>query len=397
MIPRRRTSIDAIETALAWRRARADANATIERFELEFSNFTGTRHAIATCSGRAALLTALLAEGLKPGDEVILPAYTLGELATSLQSVGLIPVYADISPDTLLLDPDSVARSITANTRAVIPTDLFGAAAHWGERLGELAREANLSIIEDAAHATGTLFDGVSVGRTARATFFSLETIKLAHAYGGGVIVTDDGDLATAIRARLPRCSPHAAYVPMKFLKNAVENVLFRTPAFGLALLAMEIEAVRTLLVSGYLAIKRKGVPTQTSFAAWQAEFGWRQLESLPARIERRREIASLMKSKLDDLIRFQEITPRCDSNYYFLIGSIDIPPTVLRRKLIRNGIDIGIHEEVTDFCPPMEQAPLFPNAFRAYQRTIQLPLFDTMTFHQIERVAAAIRSVLTQ
>jgi perosamine synthetase len=396
VIPRRRTPVGALRLAAAWASSRGGASLEVRRLEEALAAFVGTAHAVAACSGRTALLATLRALGLRPGDEVLLPAYTLADLPRMLARAGLVPIFADISPGTFLLDPEAAARAVTPRTRAVLPTDLFGLPARWDEMLGDVCG-ARSCLIEDAAHAAGSTLDGRPAGGRCHAAFFSLETIKVWHSFGGGIVATADGDLAARIRAELPRDPPGPLFVPAKLARNAVENLAFRTPAYRLALTAMETPALRDALLRAYERVRSRGVATEAAYSSVQAAFARAELASLPARVARRRDLAARMIEALSGSIAFQEEPPGAAGNRYFLVGDADRSPEGLRRALLREGIDIGIHGEITDFCPPAAEAARFPVARRAYERLVQLPLFDSMTDGEGDRVIAAFSRAISR
>jgi len=395
MIPRRRIAVDAGSVALAWLEALADPAAAVERFERTFAAWTGRRFAVTACSGRAALLAALRATGAGEGSEVILPAYTLADLPAMLKQAGMIPVFADVDPETYLIDAADVARAITPRTRAILPTDLFGFAARWGDLLGDLSRTRGVPLIEDAAHAAGSLLDGAPVGSGCRIAFFSLETIKMMHSFGGGVVVTDEEDLAASIRRRLSRMPPPRGFVPKKFIRNLVENLAFRTPVYQAALMARGVPRIEVLLLSFYDRVKHGGVLTEHAYSGWQASFARRQLDTLTERVHLRRRVARQLMSVLEGYLVFPDEPPGLQGNRYFLVGRTDRDPRVIRMALVRAGVDIGSHGEITDFCPPESERNRYPNANRAHRRLLQLPLYDAMTPEEIDRIASAVRRAI--
>jgi perosamine synthetase len=400
MIPRRQTPIAGPDVVRAWRAARRDPAGELLRFEATFAQATWTRHAVAACSGRTALLATLRAAGLRPGDELVLPALTLVDLPALLRNALYVPVFADVDPDTLLIDPADVARVRTSRTRAIVPTDLFGVAADWFAALGPLAARHDIVLIEDAAHAAGTRVDGRPVGGLTDAVFFSLETIKVLHAFGGGVVTTDDARLAERVRAQLPKDPQPPLRVPSKFARNALENLLFRTPAYQAALAGLDVPPVRRALLAGYDRLRQGGVATQSEFSPWQAAFASMQLPLLADRVARRRALAARLMTGLPDW-RWQTEPAGVESNRYFLVGQppwagqgtppADLPIR-LRRALLRMGVDVGIGSEVCDFCPGFLHADLFPHAFAAWRGFVQLPVFADMSDAQADRVVEAVR-----
>lgn len=172
----------------------------ISRLEKSLADYCGTRFAIACSSGSEALLMALMALDLKPGDEVIVPSFTFFATASAVVRLGGIPVFADILPDTLNLDPDDVERKITSRTKAILPVHLFGRAADMA-KLREIAEASGIVLIEDAAQAIGAeaaLCDGRhragSMGAIGCFSFYP--TKNLGTMGDGGALTTNNEKLA---------------------------------------------------------------------------------------------------------------------------------------------------------------------------------------------------------
>jgi perosamine synthetase len=171
----------------------------VERFERSFAEYCGVRNAIAVSSGTAALHLAYHGTGIGPGDEVILPDLTFAATAHTLLQTGATPVFVDVEPDTLCMDPEAVARAITRRTRAIVPVHLYGHPADM-TRLEELARSHDVLVIEDAAEAHGALYAGKRVGSMGDIGVFSFYGNKIITTGEGGMITTDDDELATRLR-----------------------------------------------------------------------------------------------------------------------------------------------------------------------------------------------------
>ena len=169
--------------------------------ELEeaFRSRLGCQHAVAVTSGTAAMHLALHALDIGPGDEVITPSMTWVSTANLITMAGATPVFVDVDPDTLMVSPDSLAAAVTSRTRAIIPVDFAGAAIDITP-IRQLASDHGIPLIEDAAHAVGTVrADGGEVGSTGTA-IFSMHPIKPTTSGEGGVLVTDDSELGGRIR-----------------------------------------------------------------------------------------------------------------------------------------------------------------------------------------------------
>ena len=172
------------------------------RFEQELAAYTQAPQALAVSSATAGLHIALLALGLEPGDEVITSPMTWPATVNTILFAGGIPVFADVDRETLNLDAESLEKKLTAKTRAIIPVHFAGQPCDL-DRLLEIARARELSLIEDAAHAIGTEYRGRRVGSSTRAgdtAVFSFHPIKNITTGEGGMITTGDGDLARRMR-----------------------------------------------------------------------------------------------------------------------------------------------------------------------------------------------------
>ncbi|MDA3624190.1 DegT/DnrJ/EryC1/StrS family aminotransferase [Saccharopolyspora oryzae] len=172
----------------------------VERFEDEFAAYCETSKCVGVGNGTDALELILLAIGVGPGDEVVVPANTFAATAEAVRAVGARPRFADVLPDTLLLDPDSAAAAINWRTAALIGVHLFGQLADVS-RLEALAARHGLAFIEDAAQAHGARLDGRRAGSAGHAAAFSFYPGKNLGALGdGGAVVTDDPALADRVR-----------------------------------------------------------------------------------------------------------------------------------------------------------------------------------------------------
>jgi perosamine synthetase len=172
----------------------------VAAFEQEFSaELLDGRHAVAVNSGTSGLHLGLLAAGIGPGDEVIVPSFTFAATANSVALTGATPVFADIESEYFCLDPDSVAAAVTDRTRAVMPVHLYGHPASM-QALGTLAAERGLKLFEDAAQAHGASLDGRPVGTFGEFAMFSLYPTKNMTSGEGGMVSTADDAVARRLR-----------------------------------------------------------------------------------------------------------------------------------------------------------------------------------------------------
>ncbi len=171
----------------------------VAEFEQKFASYCGTAQAVAVNNGTAALHTALLASGIGPGDEVIVPAFSFIATATAVSMCGAKPVFADVDEQTFAIRADQVNERITPKTKAVIGVHLFGQPFDVGP-IQEICEAHSLSLIEDAAQAHGALYHGTKVGNFGRAGCFSFYATKNMMTGEGGMITTSDKPIADRLR-----------------------------------------------------------------------------------------------------------------------------------------------------------------------------------------------------
>ncbi|MEK6279309.1 MAG: DegT/DnrJ/EryC1/StrS family aminotransferase [Acidobacteriota bacterium] len=172
----------------------SSAGKYVEEFERAFAEFCGVRFAISCNSGTAALHVSLLALGVGPGDEVIVPTLTFVASANAVSYCGARPRFVDIEDDTWTIDPEKIEEKITPRTKAILPVHLYGHLANMNA-INEIARRHNLSVLEDAAEAHGAEFGGRRVGSLSDVAAFSFYGNKTITSGEGGMAVTDSEDL----------------------------------------------------------------------------------------------------------------------------------------------------------------------------------------------------------
>jgi len=171
----------------------------VEAFENRFAKWVGARHAVATNSGTAALHLALVTLGVKRGDEVIVPSLAFIALANAVSYTGARPVFADVGRESWTLDPEDAAARVTPRTKGIIASHLYGHPAEM-DAIHAIAARNDLFVIESAADALGTLYRGEAAGTLANAACFSFSGEKTLTTGGGGMLVTDNEEMA--VRAR---------------------------------------------------------------------------------------------------------------------------------------------------------------------------------------------------
>jgi dTDP-4-amino-4,6-dideoxygalactose transaminase len=190
--------LPAVETVLA--SGKYTMGPTLAAFEDEWAQYCGTTAAIGTSSGTAALALAYRAVGVRPGDEVIVPAMTYVATAFAVSHVGGVPAFVDVDPETFCLDPDEAARAVSPRTKAIAPVHLYGQTVD-ADAIRSIAAERGLAVVEDAAQAHGATFNGVRAGALGDVACFSFYPHKNLGTYGdGGAITTNDASLAEQVR-----------------------------------------------------------------------------------------------------------------------------------------------------------------------------------------------------
>nr|WP_238357958.1 DegT/DnrJ/EryC1/StrS family aminotransferase [Cohnella zeiphila] len=170
----------------------------LQELEERFAAYHGAAYGITVANGTIGITAALMAAGVGPGDEVIMPPYTFIATATSALLFGAVPVFADVEPDTLLLDPEKVEPLITSKTKAIITVHIAGAPSDM-TRLKEIAARRGLRLIEDSAQAVGARWEGQGVGAIGDLGTFSFQSSKNLNAGEGGMILTNDRELADRV------------------------------------------------------------------------------------------------------------------------------------------------------------------------------------------------------
>jgi perosamine synthetase len=197
----------------------------MKALEMQFAELIGASRCLATNSGTAALHIALAAVGLRPGDEVIVPALSFIATAQAVLHEGATPVFADVNPATFNIDVADAARRVTPRTRAIVPVHLHGLPADMDE-VNALAREHGLVVIEDAAQAHGAMYRGRPVGTIGTMAAFSLNSTKNLPAGEGGLFVTSDETLySRAARVRFDGLDMPSKWDPARPLDDEADSL----------------------------------------------------------------------------------------------------------------------------------------------------------------------------
>lgn len=326
----------------------------VESFERDYASFTGVRHCVGVANGTDALELALRAVGVEQDGQVILPVNTFIATAEAVSRIGAVPVFVDVDPDQLLIDPDAVAAATTPRTQAIVPVHLYGQVAPV-ETLLRLAERRGIPVVEDNAQAHGA---STAAGRTG-----SLGTISATSFYPGknlgaagdaGAVMTNDAELARLVR----ELGAHGSAV--KYVHNRIG-------------MNSRLDAVQAVVLSAKL--KR--------LERWNAM---------------RRSAASRYGELLADLDRVQPPTPRPGSVdvWHLYVVQVDRRDRVLT-ELEAAGIGAAIHYPkplhlTAAYAGLGYRLGQFPVAEAAAERILSLPMFPHLSLEQQVQVVGSLR-----
>lgn len=345
---------------------------TVAAFEARFAAAVGARHAVAVANGTAALHAAAFVLGLGPGDEVVVPALTFAATANAVRYVGGTPIFADVSPDTLNVDPAGVEAVITPRTKAVFTVDLTGLPVDY-DAFGELTARRNLAHVSDAAHALGARWNQQPVGALARLTTFSLHPVKHITSGEGGVVTTGDPELAARLRA-------------------------FRNHGFS--------TDHHERSASGLWSSEMRELGFNYRLTDFQCALALSQLAKLPRWLERRREIARRYGLRLGDLPELQlpMVPPRTDPAWHLYLVRLELDRLRVGRREIfaalrAEGIGVSVHYLPVPWHPYYQSLGYgrgrWPVAEAEYERLLSLPMWAGMTDADVEDTINAVGKVI--
>jgi perosamine synthetase len=372
MIPYARQSIDEKDIAAIAEVLRSDWLTTgpkVEEFEQRFAEFVGSRESVAVSSGTAALHAAVHAIGIKPGDEVIVPAITFAASANCVVYEGGTPVFADVEPDTLLIDCRDVERRITPRTRAILAVDYAGQPCDY-DALQALADRHQLTLLADACHSAGGRYKGRMVGTLAMLSAFSFHPVKPITTGEGGMIVTDDPVFAQRMR-------------------------MFRNHGIG------SDHRQREKQGSWFYEMVELGYNYRLSDI--QSALGISQLKKLPGWVRRRREISSRYAVAFREMRGVKPLAVRPDRESGWHLYVVCLETGLFRggraevfRALRADGIGVNVHYIPVPWHPYYQRRGYlkgqWPVAESVYEQLISLPLFPAMSDQDVENVIAAVR-----
>lgn len=368
------TDAEVEEIVLTMRSGWLGTGPRVAHFEDLFRERTGARHAMAVNSCTAALHLAVLATGIGPGDEVIVPALTFCATANAVIHTGATPVLADVDPRTMNIDLGHVEQQITERTRAILPVHFAGRPCDIGP-LGELARRRELVVIEDCAHAVETQTEGVAAGRHGALGCFSFYVTKNMTTGEGGMVVTDDDEFAESIKIR--------------------------------ALHGMTRDAWRRFSDEGYRHYQVVFPGFKYNMMDLQAAIGIHQLARIDENWLRRQEIWNRYGRELAQtgLVLPSDPAPGTRHAHHLYTVLVDedrvgIGRDAFLEAMTAQGIGVGVHylslPEHPYYREELGWRPeMVPMAARIGRQTVSIPLSPALSDEDVGDVIEAIRRIL--
>lgn len=346
----------------------------IVELEKKLCEVTGAKYAVAVCNGTAALHLAAMAAGFGPGDEVIVSSITFAASANCVRYCGATPVFADINNETYNIDPECIRKLITPKTKGIVAVDFTGQATELDE-IRKICKEHNLILIEDAAHAMGTKYNGQPVGSIADMTCFSFHPVKTVTCGEGGAITTND----EALYRHLARLRTHG-------ITRNPEEMVHPTDA---AWYNEQVELGFNYRLTDF-----------------QAAMLISQLKKLPKFSARRKEIVAAYDEAFSKIpeIQVQREIPESDTTRHLYILRLRLDKLTCDRRQFFD----ALYAENT--CPQVHYLPVYwhsyyeklgypkglcPNAERFYESSMSIPLYYSLTDEEVRDVIRAVEKVV--
>lgn len=353
-------------------------------FEKEFAEYVGVKHAISVGNGTDALVIALKAMGIGEGDEVITTPFTFFATAESISAVGATPVFVDVNKNTFNIDVTKIEEKITDKTKAIMPVHIFGQSADMDE-INEIAKKHNLLVIEDACQAIGGKYKGRNIGSLGDVACFSFfPTKNLGCAGDGGMIVTDNDDLAVIIRALRTHGSGENGQKAFNLLNGVEEDIMQAESGND--------TVYNPLKYYNYL------IGYNSRLDAIQAAILRVKLKEIDNWNSKRRDIVNIYNNEFRELYL---VTPVCEDNnehvYHMYILQSENRNEVLE-KLKERGVATGVYYPVPLHLQKVYKSLGYkegdmPVSEYLSHRTFAIPVYPELTEEQIKYIVDSVKN----
>lgn len=370
-----------------------------QRYERSFADYIGVAHGISFANGRVGLFAILQSLGIGEGDEVLIQVPTHVVVANAIRYTGARPVYVDCRADSYNLDLEHAERLVTPRTRAIVLQHTYGIPVDL-DAAQEFADRHGLAMIEDCVHSLGATFKGRQTGSFGRAAFFSTEETKIISTTLGGMVVTDDEDLARRLRSfRRDECHAPRRWLVAQYLVKLVAYHILTEP-----LIHRYARAVYKLL--GFQPLPRPVSQDELAgerpagylerFSNAQASLGFRQLQRLDRNIAHRRRIAGIYRKSLASLApgSLAEIPADSDPSwcrYPVRVPRLDVVEEAVKQHALPGTWFLSVLEE--SVSPEVGQyvQGSCPNAEAVIGHVINLPTHGRVTTADARRLAQVV------
>jgi len=404
-IPRFSPSFSLAEAAIAARylARRGEDTPVVRKFEAEFADYIGVKHAVMVPSARYGFFLILKGWGLGEGDEVIMPALTYFAIPALAKTAGVKPVFADIGLHTHVLDPAAFEAAITPRTKAVVPTHLFGTPCDM-DAIRKIAKKHKIKVIEDCAQSTGARYKGSQMGSFGDASYYTFGLTKNITTLSGAMITTDDDALAANLRGKMAAAQPGG-------LKKSAQEAVTGTAMMVATHPFVYPWTLHPLIRLGNLLGKdpiheRFGeaerlypeLPehyAKSAPRAVQAAVGRKQLERIETLNGARSANGRFLDDSLGNLSDLGVPTyPEGAEPIYMSFVVHHSNRAKLAKELRKRGVDttIGYMSNCADSALFPEEASSCPNADRAFEELLHIPVHPNLTSSDREHLAEAVR-----
>lgn len=374
----------------------------VTAFEQRFAQYLGVKYAIRVSSARWGLYYILQNLNLNKGDEVILPAFTYFAVPAAIVKAGLKPVFIDIDLANLNIDIQKIEENITEKTRVIIATHLCGF-VYGLDRIINIARGHNIKVIEDCAQALGTEYKNKKVGSWGDAAYFTFGITKNFTTLGGGMIATNNDNLADVLRDKTKNILPMENKILfLKLIKAYIMKLTTSPILFPAAYYIMRMFSFFGIDIIDYLFDEKESLPIilpkRGKLNNIQAELGIMQLSEIDKknaiRIEKGLEFYERLKDIMDVRIPLLEAEAK---NIFSSCPSLVKGKRDKKRLLLAKGIDVsaGYMQDCSKLDIFMEFKRICPNASKAEQEVLYLPMYPELTDGELEYIAEMVKEAL--
>jgi dTDP-4-amino-4,6-dideoxygalactose transaminase len=373
----------------------------IARFERAFADAIGATDAVAVPSGRAGFRFLFEGLGLPSGGEVICSAFGYPIVPFLVKSLGYNLKFVDCEMQTLGMDPEALAESISDRTQAVIATHLYGVPCQI-ERIAVVSNAHGSALIEDCAHCFGASVGARKAGTFGDAGCFSFETSKIINTMGGGMVAVRDEILGARVREAGSRESRNGMrWLTRRLFRTSFEAAVTNPLVFNLGVyqalcFAATSQRRADRFASGYQGDEVSMAGKMGRYTNYQARLGLKQLLTGADMNARRTANAERLIGRLRDLVKFQEPAgPDVTANYMLVTALVPRMQEVSAR-LLRTGVDTK-HLYMRDCSRMFGGSQEFPGAARAEKEALHLPAHPQLSTGQIDTIAAKVAAVVTE